>query len=202
MCPICTIMFQPCSPEITDHCHSQNPLHTPKKKHKRCKLAVLLGLYMKSIPLQSFWAIYLYIAPCMKDLDECACCVSSLFWTSFSSIVDCEKSKEDLNVFGTFVIISTKFVNWSEMKRLAFFSYFVRNMHADEVGGGTSCPLNGFLVIWWAYLMGTLSSLTKKLHNPHTWQHLKNETQIPIMWDNLQGRPLLYQPWTWMVRKS
>jgi hypothetical protein len=31
---------------------------------------------------------------------------------------------------------------------------------------------------------------------------LKNETQIPIMWDNLQGRPLLYQPWTWMVRKS
>jgi hypothetical protein len=103
--------------------------------------------------------------------------------------------------FGTFVIISTNPINWSQMKRLAFFPDFVRSMHADEAGGGTSCPLNGFLAIWWGYLIG-VSSLTKKFHNPHTWQHLKNETQIPIMWDNLQGRPLLYQPWTWMkVRK-
>jgi len=34
------------------------------------------------------------------------------------------------------------------MKRLAFFPDFVRNMHADEAAGGTSCPLNGFLAIW------------------------------------------------------
>jgi hypothetical protein len=34
------------------------------------------------------------------------------------------------------------------MKRLAFFPDFVRNMLADEVGGGTSYPVNGFLAIW------------------------------------------------------
>jgi hypothetical protein len=66
------------------------------------------------------------------------------------------------------------------MKRLAFFPDFIRNMHADEVGGGTSCPLSGFLANMVRLLDG-VSSLTKKLHYPQTLQHLKNETQIPIM---------------------
>jgi hypothetical protein len=103
--------------------------------------------------------------------------------------------------FGTFVIISTKSINWSQMKRLAFFPDFVRTcllMRWEvELLAHWMVSWQYGEVTWWGVQLNKEAPLSSHLTTFEEWN------QIPIMWDNLQGRPLLYQPWMWMkVRKS